>query len=104
MSSHYYDTNAKRLSFLGHMSIGVRSLAASEAFYTAVLAPLGVGVVYRGGKTLGYGWGEREPLNVFERAEDAGPPGAGCPSSPGRRGTGPPWRARPGRPSPRASP
>lgn len=79
MSTNYYDTNAKRLSFLGHLSIGVRDLAVSEQFYTASFATLGISLVFRDArtKTLGYGWGEREPFNVFEHEKDAAPPGAG---------------------------
>ncbi|EJD54593.1 glyoxalase/bleomycin resistance protein/dioxygenase superfamily protein 21 [Auricularia subglabra TFB-10046 SS5] len=73
----YYDTNATRLSFLGHLSIGVRDIRRSEIFYTAAFAPFGITLVFKSAKTLGYGWGEREPLNIFERA-DASPPAAGC--------------------------
>lgn len=77
---NYYDTNAKRLSLLGHISIGERDLGAAEAFYTAVFAPLNVSLVFsdrKTARTLGYGWGEWEPINIFERKKDAAPPGAG---------------------------
>lgn len=72
---------------LGHISIGVRSYEVSKAFYTAVLAPLGLKLVYDSevsapGKnkvrTLGYGPDEdHELLNIFEFGDDAAPPGPG---------------------------
>ncbi len=75
---------------LGHISIGVRSHEASKAFYTAVLAPLGLALVYdseassagtsKKGKvrTLGYGPdAEHEVLNIFEFGDDAAAPGPG---------------------------
>ena len=72
---------------LGHMSIGVRNYEVSKAFYTAVLAPLGLKLVYDSeapsGKkskvrTLGYGPDkDHEVLNVFEFGDDAAPPGPG---------------------------
>jgi catechol 2,3-dioxygenase-like lactoylglutathione lyase family enzyme len=81
---------------LGHISIGVRDYAVSKAFYTAVLAPLGLKLVYDseapspttsttkkpkpggGVRTLGYGRDkEHELLNIFEFGDDAAPPGPG---------------------------
>jgi catechol 2,3-dioxygenase-like lactoylglutathione lyase family enzyme len=72
---------------LGHVSIGVRNYDISEAFYTAVLAPLGLKLVYdseasapgtKKVRTLGYGPNEEhELLNIFEHGEDATPPGLG---------------------------
>ncbi|KAK3303615.1 Glyoxalase/Bleomycin resistance protein/Dihydroxybiphenyl dioxygenase [Chaetomium strumarium] len=72
---------------LGHISIGVRDYDVSKAFYTAVLAPLGMKLVYDSevsspgtGKvrTLGYGIDpEHELLNIFEFGEEAAPPGPG---------------------------
>ncbi|KAK4196858.1 Lactoylglutathione lyase [Triangularia verruculosa] len=72
---------------LGHISIGVRDYAVSRAFYTAVLAPLGLKLVYDSGpisgvpigkvRTLGYGPDEEhELLNIFEY-QDSAPPGRG---------------------------
>lgn len=74
---------------LGHVSIGVRNYDVSKAFYTAVLAPLGLKLVYdseasapgtttKKVRTLGFGPNEEhELLNVFEYGEDAAPPGPG---------------------------
>jgi catechol 2,3-dioxygenase-like lactoylglutathione lyase family enzyme len=69
---------------LGHISIGVRDCDVSEAFYTAVLAPLGLHLVYkskaeRTPRTLGYGPDEdHEYVNIFEYGDEAHPPGPGC--------------------------
>ncbi|KAG7286003.1 hypothetical protein NEMBOFW57_008300 [Staphylotrichum longicolle] len=72
---------------LGHISIGVRDYEVSKAFYSAVLAPLGLNLVYdseashpgtKKVRTLGYGPDpQHELLNIFEFAEDATPPGPG---------------------------
>jgi catechol 2,3-dioxygenase-like lactoylglutathione lyase family enzyme len=74
---------------LGHISIGVRSYDAAKAFYTAVLAPLGLKLVYDSEasapgtkknkiRTLGYGPDEEhELLNIFEFGDDAAAPGPG---------------------------
>lgn len=83
---------------LGHLSIGVRSYDVSKAFYTAVLAPLGLKLVYdseatssatpstSGGsgsspkktRTLGYGTdAAHELLNIFEFGDEAAAPGPG---------------------------
>ncbi|KAJ7252114.1 Glyoxalase/Bleomycin resistance protein/Dihydroxybiphenyl dioxygenase [Mycena haematopus] len=70
---------------LGHISLGVCDYEVSKAFYTAVLAPLGLRVVFDseankasgGVRTLGYGrHDDEEPLNIFEY-KDAAPPGQG---------------------------
>ncbi|KAJ7933958.1 Glyoxalase/Bleomycin resistance protein/Dihydroxybiphenyl dioxygenase [Mycena leptocephala] len=70
---------------LGHVSLGVRNYEVSKAFYTAVLAPIGLRIVYdseakkpsHNTRTLGYGRHEdEEPLNIFEFAK-AAPPGEG---------------------------
>ncbi|AEO63960.1 uncharacterized protein THITE_2141938 [Thermothielavioides terrestris NRRL 8126] len=73
------------------LSIGVRNYDASKAFYTAVLAPLGLRLVYDSAaaalppqgtkagvraRTLGYGVDKaHELLNVFEFGGAATPPG-----------------------------
>ena len=72
---------------LGHISIGVRDYETSKAFYTAVLAPLGLRLVYDSEamtpkrntrRTLGFGSDmQHELLNVFEFGEEASPPRAG---------------------------
>ncbi|KAI0053071.1 hypothetical protein FA95DRAFT_1552961 [Auriscalpium vulgare] len=71
----YYDTNPKRLNLIGHLSFGVRSIAVSQPFYTAVFAAFGVSLVFQDNaekpKVLGYGYGEREPVNIFETAKAA---------------------------------
>jgi len=40
---------------LDHVSIGVRNIAASKAFYDAALTPLGIIAKYAEGESLGYG-------------------------------------------------
>ncbi|KAK4150638.1 hypothetical protein C8A00DRAFT_46026 [Chaetomidium leptoderma] len=72
---------------LGHISIGVRDYEVSKAFYTAVLAPLGLKLVYdseapvpgtKEVRTLGYGADPKhELLNIFEFGDDAAPPRPG---------------------------
>ncbi|KAK0707391.1 Glyoxalase/Bleomycin resistance protein/Dihydroxybiphenyl dioxygenase [Lasiosphaeris hirsuta] len=85
---------------LGHLSIGVRDYAVSKAFYSAILAALGLSLVYdsedpaKGGqtpssssgptpkkktRTLGFGPDpQHELLNLFEFGPDAAPaPGPG---------------------------
>jgi catechol 2,3-dioxygenase-like lactoylglutathione lyase family enzyme len=71
---------------LGHLSIGVRSCHVSKAFYTAILNPLGLHLVYDSwakneallpGK-LGFGPdADHEMVNIFECGDDARAPGAG---------------------------
>jgi len=79
--ANYYRTNPKRLGLLGHISFGVQSYTRSKSFYNAILAPLGVHLVYdnatRG--VLGYGFEEGyEIINIFECKEGAAhPPGDG---------------------------
>jgi catechol 2,3-dioxygenase-like lactoylglutathione lyase family enzyme len=75
------------LNPLGHISIGVRNYDVSKAFYSAVLAPLGLKLVYdsevsapgkKKVRTLGYGPDENhELINIFEVGDDAAPPGPG---------------------------
>ncbi|KAF8880342.1 Glyoxalase/Bleomycin resistance protein/Dihydroxybiphenyl dioxygenase [Gymnopilus junonius] len=81
-STHnYYDTNPERRSLLGHISFGIPSLSTAEPFYTAIFAPLGITLVYKSTSSgspnaLGYGWGSREPFNLFETT-NAAPHGKG---------------------------
>ena len=71
---------------LGHISLGIRSYEASKAFYNAVLAPLGLKLVYdsetiapRTPRILGYGPDEEHELvNLFEYVDSASAPGPGC--------------------------
>ncbi|KAK4442634.1 Lactoylglutathione lyase [Podospora aff. communis PSN243] len=84
---------------LGHLSIGVRDYAVSKAFYSAILSPIGLSLVYdsedpdKGGRTplsdddpkkkertrtLGFGPdADHELLNVFEFGDEAAAPGSG---------------------------
>ncbi|KAK5653304.1 hypothetical protein OQA88_8995 [Cercophora sp. LCS_1] len=87
---------------LGHLSIGVQDYAVSKAFYSAILSPLGLRLVYDsedpalGGaaptettttttegttkkpRTLGFGPDpSHELLNIFEFGSAASAPGAG---------------------------
>lgn len=82
---------------LGHLSIGVKDYAVSKAFYSAILSPLGLFLVYdsedpsKGGsalnansdkkkkiRTLGFGPDtEHELLNIFEFGDEAAAPGSG---------------------------
>jgi hypothetical protein len=68
----YYQTNARRRSLLGHISLGVKSMAACEPFYSAVLAPFGIIQVFRnaskGSAATACGWGydSFEPFTLFE--------------------------------------
>jgi catechol 2,3-dioxygenase-like lactoylglutathione lyase family enzyme len=80
MAADYYRTNANRRGLLGHISFGVRSYEISKKFYTALLKPFGVNLVYDdpARKILGYGIdADHEVVNVFERGEEAHPPGLG---------------------------
>lgn len=62
---------------LGHLSIGVRDLAAATRFYDAVLAPIGWVRLWTGETGLGYGPpGGGEKLNIFAHA-GAHAPGPG---------------------------
>ncbi|KAK4173191.1 Glyoxalase/Bleomycin resistance protein/Dihydroxybiphenyl dioxygenase [Triangularia setosa] len=80
-------TQMTHLNPLGHVSLGVRDYTISRAFYTAILAPLNLRLVYDSGplsdpsagkvRTLGYGPDEdHELLNIFEY-QDATSPGPG---------------------------
>jgi catechol 2,3-dioxygenase-like lactoylglutathione lyase family enzyme len=71
---------------IGHLSIGVRDYVVSKAFYTAVLTPLGLGLVYDSWavnkssfpRKLGFGPdADHEMVNIFECGDDARAPGPG---------------------------
>lgn len=74
---------SERNQIINHISIGVKALAASKPFYTAVLGTLNLSLVYespagRAVPTLGYGPDPGyEVINVFEYPDTA-PPGSGC--------------------------
>ena len=72
---------------LSHISIGVRNFEISRKFYSATLAPLGLGLVYERylsasrlePRTLGFGPDEdNEIVNIFEHGYEAYAPGRGC--------------------------
>ncbi|KAJ5465656.1 hypothetical protein N7530_009443 [Penicillium desertorum] len=72
---------------LSHISIGVRNFEISRKFYSATLAPLGLGLVYERHlspsklepRTLGFGPDEdNEIVNIFEHGDEAHAPGRGC--------------------------
>ena len=59
---------------LGHLSFGVKDLAAAAAFYDALLAPLGVVRVWDNPKGVGYGApGGQDHLALFPVAEPSAP-------------------------------
>lgn len=74
---------SERSQIINHISIGVKSIALSRPFYTAVLTPLNLPLVYESPPghavpTLGYGPDPGyEVINVFEYP-DAASPGRGC--------------------------
>jgi catechol 2,3-dioxygenase-like lactoylglutathione lyase family enzyme len=63
---------------LGHLSIGVRDIERSAAFYDAVLAAIGWVRVWADSDAIGYGpAGQKlEPLQIVEKP-GAAPPGEG---------------------------
>lgn len=80
MAAEYYRTNPHRRGLLGHVSFGVQSYEVSKKFYTALLQPFDVKLVYDSPtrKILGYGFdADHEVLNIFERGDDARAPGPG---------------------------
>jgi catechol 2,3-dioxygenase-like lactoylglutathione lyase family enzyme len=80
MGEEYHRSNLKRPGLLGHVSFGVHSYEASKKFYTALLKPLRVNLVYDNPerKILGYGFDvDHEVFNIFERGDDAHSPGPG---------------------------
>ena len=95
----YYHTNSKRLGLLGHISFGVSSSTTSQKFYTAVLAPFGISLVFSNAAntTIGYGYDvDSEVFTIFERGEAARAPGAGTHiafNAPSRRAVREFWEA-----------
>lgn len=80
MAVEYYRTNPNRRGLLGHVSFGVQSYDISKTFYTAVLKPFGVELVYDNPtqRILGYGIdADHEIFNIFEQGNDARAPGPG---------------------------
>src|SRR5262245_41553477 len=57
---------------LDHVSIGVRDLAASRAFYEAALAPLGFGVVMEGDHYVAFGPTARPIFFLTDRGSTKG--------------------------------
>ena len=74
---------SERNQIISHISIGVKDIAVSRPFYTAVLAPLGLHLVYESppgheSPTLGYGPDQSyEVVNIFQYGDEAAPPGRG---------------------------
>ncbi len=63
---------------LSHLSLGVRDLDRAQAFYDAALAPLGVVLLWRHNRGLGYGpAGGNDKLALFEQDEGTGQLAAG---------------------------
>ena len=62
---------------LHHVSIGVRDLRLSGAFYDAALRALGFRRVWEDAVAIGYGVRDREDLLCLKLRHDAGPPGPG---------------------------
>ena len=52
---------------IDHVKLPVADLAASRAFYSAALAPLGYEMVYEGDVSLGFGRADFEPFAVEVR-------------------------------------
>ncbi|CZR58525.1 uncharacterized protein PAC_08417 [Phialocephala subalpina] len=80
MTAEYYRTNPGRRGLLGHVSFGVVSYEISKRFYTALLKPFGVDLVFDDPdrKILGYGIdADHEVVNIFEHGSEARPPGSG---------------------------
>lgn len=97
-ASNYYHT-ADRRNLLGHLSFGVSSYTTSQKFYTSILAPFGVSLVYSdpSRKILGYGFdASHEMINIFERSTEARAPGPGTHfafNAPSREAVRTFWRA-----------
>ncbi|KAH8652612.1 Glyoxalase/Bleomycin resistance protein/Dihydroxybiphenyl dioxygenase [Tricladium varicosporioides] len=97
-ASNYYHTSDRR-NLLGHLSFGVSSYTTSQKFYTSILAPFGVSLVYSDPtrKILGYGFeAGHEIINLFERSTEARPPGPGTHfafNAPSREAVRTFWRA-----------
>ena len=62
---------------LHHVSLGVRDLALSGAFYDAALGALGFRRVFEHPTALGYGLVDGQDMLCLKLRADAGPPGPG---------------------------
>lgn len=62
---------------LHHISIGVRDLNRSAAFYDAALGALGFRRVWAGKTSIGYGLVDGQDLLLLNQKVDASPPGPG---------------------------
>jgi catechol 2,3-dioxygenase-like lactoylglutathione lyase family enzyme len=62
---------------LHHISLGVRDLALSGAFYDAALGALGFRRVFDGDQSIGYGLIDGQDLLLLNLNPDVSPPGAG---------------------------
>ena len=62
---------------LHHISLGVRDLALSGAFYDAALGALGFRRVFDGDRSVGYGLVDGQDLLLLNLDPRASPPGAG---------------------------
>lgn len=60
-----------------HLSLGVRDLAASAAFYDGVLGALGLRRVFEDDDAIGYGTADDEDILCLKLRADATAPGAG---------------------------
>jgi catechol 2,3-dioxygenase-like lactoylglutathione lyase family enzyme len=65
------------VSLLHHVSLGVRDLALSGAFYDAALAALGYRRVFSGDAAIGYGLVDDQDWLLLNLEADPAPPGAG---------------------------
>lgn len=78
--AEYYRTNPKRRGLLGHISFGVSSCATAEKFYTAILSPFGISLVFSNptNTIIGYGFtADSEVFTLFERGAEGRAPGLG---------------------------
>lgn len=62
---------------LHHLSLGVRNLVLSGAFYDAALGALGLRRVVETAEAIGYGLVDGEDLLYLQQRPDAAPPGPG---------------------------
>ena len=64
-------------SMIHHISLGVRDLSLSGAFYDAALGALGLRRVFEDATAVGYGVADGEDLLCLKLRADAAPPGPG---------------------------
>jgi len=65
------------VTLLHHVSLGVRDLAVSGAFYDAALGALGYRRVFSGEASIGYGLVEGQDWLLLNLEPDPAPPGPG---------------------------